>query len=200
MCSNGAVTLGSTPAEPQGYEIARGGDVRPGAGAEPAARAPAGRGVAVEELGVGFRLSAPFPDGELQGELRVVPLEELIDSPATRVTSAARRTAEDFLELVERIGLHGVNYAVGWTAWLDLTPEGVSKGSALELVRRRLSASSRGTPWPSATGATTSRCCGWAARGVAMGNAPEEVKAVADEVAGDVEEDGLVAVLRSLVV
>ena len=33
-----------------------------------------------------------------------------------------------------------------------------------------------------------------------MGNAPEEVKAVADEVRRDVEEDGLVAVLRSLVV
>ena len=39
----------------------------------------------------------------------------------------------------------------------------------------------------------------WAARGVAMGNAPDEVKAVADEVTGDVDEDGLVAVLRSLV-
>ena len=38
----------------------------------------------------------------------------------------------------------------------------------------------------------------WAARGVAMANAPEEVKAVADEVAGHVDDDGLVAVLRSL--
>ena len=33
----------------------------------------------------------------------------------------------------------------------------------------------------------------WAARGVAMGNAPDEVKAAADEVAGDVDDDGLVA-------
>ena len=31
-----------------------------------------------------------------------------------------------------------------------------------------------------------------------MGNAPDEVKAVADEVAGDVDDDGLVPVLRSL--
>ena len=38
----------------------------------------------------------------------------------------------------------------------------------------------------------------WAARGVAMGNAPEEVKAVADEVAGHVDDDGLVPVLLSL--
>ena len=38
--------------------------------------------VAVEELGVGFKLSAPFPDGELQGELRVVPWDELSPTPS----------------------------------------------------------------------------------------------------------------------
>ena len=101
------------------------------------------------------------------------------------------------MELVERIGLHEVNYAVGFTAWLDINPEGVSKGSALELIRRRLSVEPRHTV---AVGDQRNdlEMLGWAARGVAMGNAPEEVKAVADEVAGDVEEDGLVAVLRSL--
>ena len=100
----------------------------------------------MEELGVGFKLSAPFPEGELQGELRVVPWEELIDYPATRVTfRSPTGTAEDFMELVERIGLHEVNYAVGFTAWLDINPEGVSKGSALELIRRRLSVEPRHT-------------------------------------------------------
>ena len=38
----------------------------------------------------------------------------------------------------------------------------------------------------------------WAGLGVAMGNAPTEVKDVADEVTGDVDDDGLVPVLRSL--
>ena len=38
----------------------------------------------------------------------------------------------------------------------------------------------------------------WAARGVAMGNAPDEVKAVADETTLDVDDDGLVPVLQSL--
>ena len=38
----------------------------------------------------------------------------------------------------------------------------------------------------------------WAARGVAMGNAPDEVKAGADEVTLDVADDGLVPVLQSL--
>ena len=39
----------------------------------------------------------------------------------------------------------------------------------------------------------------WAARGVAMGNAPDEVKAVADEVTLSVTDDGLVPILRSLI-
>ncbi len=38
----------------------------------------------------------------------------------------------------------------------------------------------------------------WAARGVAMGNAPDEVKVAADEVTTHVDEDGLVPVLKSL--
>ncbi len=38
----------------------------------------------------------------------------------------------------------------------------------------------------------------WAARGVAMGQAPDEVKAAADEVTGTVEDDGLAQVLHSL--
>jgi hypothetical protein len=112
--------------------------------------------VAVEELGVGFKVSAPFPDGELDGEVRVVPWEDLGSSPATRVTfRSPTGTAEDFLALVERIGLHEVSYAVGFTAWLDINPP----------RPRRWSRSAAGwgsspcTRSRSATSATTSRCC-----------------------------------------
>jgi hydroxymethylpyrimidine pyrophosphatase-like HAD family hydrolase len=38
----------------------------------------------------------------------------------------------------------------------------------------------------------------WAARSIAMGNAPDEVKALADEVTLDVDQDGLIPVLKSL--
>ena len=101
------------------------------------------------------------------------------------------------MEQVERVGLHGVSYAVGWTAWLDINPEGVSKGSALELVRRRLHVEPADTV---AIGDQRNdiEMLEWAARGVAMGQAPDEVKAAADEVTGTVEEDGLAQVLRSL--
>jgi hydroxymethylpyrimidine pyrophosphatase-like HAD family hydrolase len=35
----------------------------------------------------------------------------------------------------------------------------------------------------------------WAGRGVAMGQAPDDVKAIADDVCGTVDEDGLAHVL-----
>ena len=46
--------------------------------------------VAVEELGVGYRVNAPFPPGELTGEISVEPLERLIADPVTRVILRSR--------------------------------------------------------------------------------------------------------------
>ena len=198
VCSNGAVTLELDPDEPDGYRILETVTFDPAPALEMLRGSWPDAVVAVEELGVGFRVSAPFPDGELEGEVRVVPWAELSDSPATRVTfRSPTGTAADFLALVERIGLHGVSYAVGFTAWLDINPEGVSKASALEQVRRRLGVE------PAHTIAVGDQrndieMLRWAARGVAMGNAPDEVKTSADEVTLDVDQDGLVPILKSL--
>ncbi len=198
VCSNGAVTLELDPDHPDGYRILETVTFDPGPALEMLRGSWPDAVVAVEELGVGFKVSAPFPDGELMGELRVVSWEELSESPATRVTfRSPTGTAEDFLALVERIGLHGVSYAVGFTAWLDINPEGVSKASALELIRRRLGVETVHTV---AVGDQRNdiEMLQWAARGVAMGNAPDEVKVAADEVTTHVDEDGLVPVLKSL--
>ncbi|KRF23387.1 HAD family hydrolase [Phycicoccus sp. Soil803] len=198
VCSNGAVTIELDAREDNGFRIIDAVTFDPAPALNLLRHEWPDAVVAVEELGVGFKLSAPFPDGELQGELRVVPWDELVADPVTRVTfRAPNGTAEDFLALTERIGLHGVNYAVGFSAWLDLNPEGVSKGSALELLRRRLEVEPQYTL---AVGDQRNdvEMLHWAARGVAMGNAPDSVKEVADEVTLTVDEDGLVPVLRSL--
>src|SRR6476620_1634107 len=197
VCSNGAITIELDAAEPRGYQLIEAVTFDPAPALNLLRDEWPDAVIAVEDLGVGFKLSAPFPDGELQGELRVVPWEELVAEPVTRVTfRSPTGTAQDFLELTERIGLHGVNYAVGFSAWLDLNPEGVAKCSALEILRRRLDVDPRHTV---AVGDQRNdlEMLQWAARGVAMGNAPEEVKAVADEVTGHVDDDGLVPVLLS---
>jgi HAD superfamily hydrolase (TIGR01484 family) len=198
ICSNGAVTIELDPDRPEGYRILETVTFDPAPVLKMLRGAWPDAVVAVEEVGVGFKVSAPFPDGELDGGVRVVSWDELSSSPATRVTfRSPTGTAADFLALVERIGLHGVNYAVGFTAWLDINPEGVSKASALEQIRRRLGVEPVNTI---AVGDQRNdiEMLQWAARGVAMGNAPDEVKTAADEVTLDVDEDGLVPVLRSL--
>lgn len=198
VCSNGAVTLRLDPRHEARYEVLEAVTFDPAPALRVLRREFPTALVAVEELGVGFKVSAPFPTGELDGTPQVVPFEELMACPVTRLTIRdPDSTSEEFLAQTDRIGLHGVEYAVGWSAWLDITPEGVSKAAALEAVRRRLGIE------PAATIAVGDQrndieMLEWAARGVAMGNAPDEVKAVADEVTGDVDDHGLVDVLRSL--
>ncbi len=128
----------------------------------------------------------------------MVPFEELLHAPATRViVRSTDHTPEDFLELTARIGMHGVSYFVGWTAWLDLAPDGVSKASALQWVCERL-----GIPAASTVAVGDGRndleMFAWAGRSVAMGQSVPQVLAAADEVAPGVEADGLAVVLNDL--
>ena len=95
--------------------------------------------VAVEERGVGYRVNRPFPDGELSGEFTIADVADLVAVPVSRVIIRdPDATADDFVALGERLGLQGTDYVVGWTAWLDLAPVGVSKASGLEYVAREL--------------------------------------------------------------
>ncbi len=198
LCSNGAVTLRIDPRRPKGYKILEKVTFDPRPALTLLRDELPEALVAVEDLGRGFMVSSPFPDGELMGDQRVVPWDELIAKRATRVTlRMPDAEPEAFMAHIERIGLHEVSYAVGWTAWLDINPEGVSKGSALEQLRRRLQVEPCDTV---AVGDQRNdiEMLQWAARGVAMGNAPEEVQAIADEVTGTVEEAGLATVLESV--
>lgn len=198
VCSNGAVCVRIDPDHELGYEITDVVTFDPG----PALRLlreelPDGL-FAVEDLGRGYKVTAPFPMGELTGEVEVVPFEELLEAPATRVTlRAPHLDSADFDALVDRIGLHGVGYAVGWTAWLDISPEGVNKASALEMLRGRLEVGA-GATVAMGDGGNDLEMLSWAAHGVAMGNAGQHVQAVADAVTGDVHEDGAAVVLRAL--
>ncbi|MGO1165128.1 MAG: HAD family hydrolase [Janibacter sp.] len=198
VCSNGSVTLALDPDEPEGYRIEDTVTFDPRPALTLVMEHAPHILVAVEEVGVGFKVARPYPEGVLQGEQVVVPFEELVATPTTRVTfHDPEGASEDFLELVERIGLHGVSYAVGYTAWLDLAPEGVSKGSALEMVRRRLRIEPDHT-FAAGDQRNDLEMLRWAARGVAMGDAPDEVVAAADETTGAVEEGGLAYALRPL--
>ncbi len=147
--------------------------------------------VAVEEIGVGYRINRHFPDGEITGEMKLESVEELVAEPVTRVIIRDPHSSEEeFVQLAENLGLHGTNYFIGWTAWLDLAPEGVSKASALAEVAERLGID-RQDVLAIGDGRNDLEMLEWAGRGVAMGQAPLEVQEGADDVTETVRNDGV---------
>ena len=146
--------------------------------------------VAVEEIGVGYRINKPFPPGEITGQMVLQSVEELVAEPVTRVIIRDPNSSEhEFVELAEKLGLQGTNYFIGWTAWLDLAPEGVSKAAGLESVCGRLGVDRRDV-LAIGDGRNDLEMLRWAGRGVAMGQAPLEVQDAADDVTETVENDG----------
>ncbi|NRQ49102.1 HAD family hydrolase [Aeromicrobium stalagmiti] len=152
--------------------------------------------VAVEELGVGFRVNKPFPEGEVTGQFGVEDVESLIAEPVTRVViRSTDHTAEEFTQIVHDLGLTGTNYFIGYSAWLDLAPDGVSKASGLEFLTDRLGIA-QADVLAVGDGNNDLEMLEWAGRGVAMGHGPESLLAVADAVTGSISDDGLVDELR----
>ena len=96
--------------------------------------------------------------------------------------------------LEERFG-QDVEIVRSWTMFLEVTPRGATKGRALAWLAHYL-----GIPREQviAVGdADNDRSMiRWAGLGVAMGNAPDEVKAAADVIAPPVEEDGVAWVIQ----
>ena len=152
--------------------------------------------VAVEDIGVGYRLNKPFPDGEINGTMKVETVESLISEPVTRVViRAPDHSQEEFAKLVDDLGLADTNYYIGYTAWLDLAPEGVSKAFGLTYLCDHLGLDAADV-LAVGDGNNDIEMLAWAGRGVAMGNGPAALLAVADHVTGTVEEDGLAAELQ----
>ena len=98
----------------------------------------------MEEIGRGYRINGQFPGGDLTGEMIIEDVEQLSSRPVTRVILRdPTRSDADFVALAEHLGLHGVTYFVGWSAWLDIAPDGVNKATALADVAAELGARRR---------------------------------------------------------
>lgn len=131
----------------------------------------------------------------------MVRFEELSNNPVTRVVVVSpEHEPAEFGALIDSLGLHQVSYSIGWTSWLDIAPDGVNKGTALERVRGILGIP-RERVFVAGDGRNDIEMFEWAAQGgraIAMGQAPDDVKDAATEVTSPVTEDGLVPVLDSL--
>lgn len=199
VSSNGAVTSRLDPELPGGYEVTDMITFDPG----PALRVlrdelPEAL-IAIEDVGRGHKLNGYFPYGELTGPHEIVSFEQLCETPATRVAiRSPQHTREEFTAAVERMGLQGVSYAIGWTSWMDINPEGVSKATALEPIRTRLGAPRTATV-AAGDGENDVEMLEWANVSAAMGQGAEGLHRVADLRLPSIDEDGLIPLLQLLI-
>ena len=154
---------------------------------------------AVEDVDGSYRFHRPFPTYALGDQNFETPLEELMHHPVSRVVVLSpQHDVEQFLGLISKIGLASVSYAIGYTAWLDISPKGVTKASALEKQRERLGISPNQI-LVMGDGRNDIEMFQWAKAGgglaFAMGQAPEEVQLAATDVASSVTDDGVARVL-----
>ena len=152
--------------------------------------------IAVEEIGRGYRLNGHFPQDDLTGEMVIEDSAQLGAKPVTRVILRdPKRSAEDFVALAQHLGLHGVTYFVGWSAWLDIAPEGVNKATALAEVAAGFGLGAEDV-LAFGDGRNDLEMLRWAGRGVAIGDAPPEVQEAAAAVTDTFADGGPVAELR----
>ncbi|MFB6612423.1 HAD family hydrolase [Agromyces sp. NPDC056379] len=200
VCANGAITMQRDDSAPDGY-VRRHVETFDPTQVLERIRGFLPSGKFMVELPDGYRL---YTEGMMEWNLenaREVRFEELLDHRATRVVvTSLEHGLDEFFSIVDQMGLHHVSYAIGWTAWLDIAPDGVNKATALERVRGWLD-----LPIDRVLAAGDGRndlemfaWAGAAGRAVAMGQAPDEVREAANEVGGSVDDAGLAAVLHSL--
>jgi hydroxymethylpyrimidine pyrophosphatase-like HAD family hydrolase len=191
VCSNGAVIVNYPP-----QEIVKAVTFDPREVISRVEEFAPGTLIAVEEIGRGYRLTDHFPGGDLTGEMIIEDAEQLSSRPVTRVILRdPTRSEDDFIALARHLGLSGVTYFVGWSAWLDIAPEGVNKATALAEVALGL-----GVPAADVLafgdGRNDIEMLRWAGRGVAIGDAPAEVQQAANAVSAPFADGGPVSELR----
>ncbi len=201
VCSNGAVVLRRVEADELRYERDHVETFDPSEVlAQLREHLPDARYLV--ELPDGRRLYTEYLDDWNLVHAQRVAFEELSGQPVCRIVVVAPDKGEkEFVDLVGRIGLNQVSYAVGWTAWLDIAPQGVDKSTGLELVRTELGIDPAHV-LVIGDGRNDVGMFRWAlengGRAVAMEQGPQEVRDAAGEITASVSAGGVAEVLRRL--
>ncbi|WP_280397199.1 HAD family hydrolase [Nocardia carnea] len=193
VCSNGAVQIDIEAAEPVGVHSF-----------DPLPAVTALRELfpdmifTAEQVGKGFWATGMSP-GEYYpgGEYVVVDYETLCSVPTPRLNCWwPEGSVTEMRRLLETLAVPDISWVYGeFGPWLTISREGVSKGWALERLRRTLDIPREAT-LAIGDGFNDREMFAWAGRSVAMANAPTELHAVVDEVTADVTADGVAAVLE----
>jgi Cof subfamily protein (haloacid dehalogenase superfamily) len=202
VCSNGAVTIRIEDENPRGFSVH---DVKTFDPAEVLTQLidhlPNAH-FAVEDVDGSYRFHKPFPAYALGDINHEAPLQDLMHRPVSRVVVLSpEHDVDEFVGLMAKVGLQSVSYAIGYTAWLDIAPQGIDKGHALEQLRNHYGIPGHRT-LVMGDGRNDIEMFRWArsmgGHAYAMGQAPEEVKLEASAITAAVDQDGVAQVLQAL--
>ena len=201
VCSNGAIVLKKDALADRGYRREYVETFNPASVLETIRPALPEGTFAVEDEHGAYFFTESFPYISQMNEAHQVDFDDLKHREVTRVVVISPTDdTESFLQVVEKMGLHRVTYHIGYTAWLDIAPDGVNKATGLEKVREHLGIP-RTHVFAAGDGRNDIEMLEWAAqlgRGVAMQDSPPEVMAASNEQCASVMEHGLADALARI--
>ncbi|MFF0541938.1 HAD family hydrolase [Nocardia thailandica] len=192
LCSNGAVHIDVARGEPLAIE-----SFDPGPAVAALRNLFPEMIFAVERVGIGTWATGISPGEFSIGEYLLVDDGALSSEPTPRLNGWwPGGTVEEMLPLLGGLSVPGASWVHGeFGPWLTVSRHGVSKGSALERIRRMLGVAREAT-LAIGDGFNDRDMLTWAGHSVAMANAPAEIRALADEVTAGVDDDGAALVLE----
>jgi len=153
---------------------------------------------AVEDVSGMFRATSAFRTGELGLSVREVPFDHLLTEPVVRlVVRSDQHVDQGFGDIVEALGYESVVFGVADVAWMDIGGRGINKSTMLQRLCELKGfdparAITIGDFW------NDSEMLRWAGWGVAMGSAPDAIKAMAKAVTSAVPGEGVADILDSI--
>jgi hydroxymethylpyrimidine pyrophosphatase-like HAD family hydrolase len=191
LCSNGAVRVDASTGDTLALETFDPAPVH-----AILARELPGAVFAAEQPGTGSLVTSLFPEHQLHGPQRLATVDELVRHPVPRLIAKwVGHSSDDVHRTLAGVDLPSTTCTIDHSLpWVTLVPDGVTKGAALEKLRTELGIPVEDT-FAAGDGSNDIQMLEWAAYSVAMGQAPDIVKAAASEVTGAVADDGLVTAL-----
>ncbi|GAB3159540.1 HAD family hydrolase [Myceligenerans halotolerans] len=193
IASNGAITAELTGNRRRPFTVIRKREFDPWAALTVAMAVEPLVAMAVEQVGVGWRVNQPFPTGRLNGLQHVVHEKVLWSQPTTRAVVRAPGIAA-FAPQIEGAGFTATPAAEDW---IDVTQRGLSKASAADALRQRWGIHPDDTA-AIGDGANDVGLLRQVRHGFAMGSASQQVKDAADHITGSIDHHGAAAALDSL--
>lgn len=143
---------------------------------------------------------AGFHDPGYLGQNEVADLAPLAERDVIKLIARKEGLpSTELVELLDETVLQGVAVPfAGFGEWVELLASGVSKASGLALVADRLGVDPSDV-WAIGDEWNDVPMFEWAGTAVAMGGAPDHVRAHADRVVASADEDGVAHLLEDLV-